>query len=212
VNRALFWVSFVDARLRPDHPESTGSRQIFKRQAGSGRGSTRNGDGLGTPGAVGSVTSLLPLNQLGAVAERASLPSKSALLRLTSTHTRPTFASSSLCFTHTSLLPDAFAHTRGGPQLHYYSRPRNTPAKPYSGTERAQPLAEMRVAFGAFSLTLRVISAAGRGGKKKWSRATKACLPHRVFPGRLRSKYYPGPTLLDLGDLTGSRTFRVVWP
>jgi hypothetical protein len=39
-------------RLRPDHPESTGSRQISQRQAGLGRGSTRNGDGLGTPGAV----------------------------------------------------------------------------------------------------------------------------------------------------------------
>jgi hypothetical protein len=35
---------------------------------------------------------------------------------------------------------------------------------------------------------------------------------HLVFPGGLPSKYYPGPTLLNFGDLTRTGAFNVVWP
>jgi hypothetical protein len=34
---------------------------------------------------------------------------------------------------------------------------------------------------------------------------------HPVFPGGLPSKYYPGPMVLDLADLTGCRIFTMVW-
>jgi hypothetical protein len=35
---------------------------------------------------------------------------------------------------------------------------------------------------------------------------------HLVFPGGLPSKYYPGPNLVNFGDLTRTGAFKVVWP
>ena len=46
---------------------------------------------------------------------------------------------------------------------------------------------------------------------KKVLLKTRKRVRHLEFPGGLPSKYYPGPTVLDLADLTGCRIFTVVW-
>ena len=48
--------------------------------------------------------------------------------------------------------------------------------------------------------------------KRFLAQITAKSQQHLVFPGGLPSKYYPGPRLLNFGDLTRTGAFSQVWP